>query len=193
MCQGINRWRLPWLVSLLLTEFVRDLIKHAEAERLKSLRELVDITRQCLRGLEGDLWVLWAAAQQVSAHQKVQRSIRYAPCRVWPNIVCWPVISLVKAPRARILSGFLEILTCAAEYWMDLGKSTVFQGRALIDCVWRIHNDILKIWNFNDPLKVCWSSYPTLDLFRWYISSYFRERFFSQKWSSSSNRLWNPN
>ena len=110
--------------------------------------------------------------------------------RVWPNIVCWPVIWLVKAPRARILSGFLEILTFAAEYWMDLGKSTVFQGRALIECVWRIHNDILKIWNFNDPLKVSRSSYSTLDLFRWYISSYFRERFFSQKWSSSSNRYW---
>jgi hypothetical protein len=93
---------------------------YPEAERLNSLRELVDITRQCLHCLEGDLWVLWAAAQQVSAHQKVQRSISEG----------------------------------SKKYWMDLGKSTVFQGHALIECVWRIHNDILKIWNFNDPLKL---------------------------------------
>ena len=79
MCEGINRRRLSWFVSLLLTMFDRDLIKHADAERLETLRELVDITRQCLHVVEEDLWVLWAAAQQVSARQKVQHSIRYAP------------------------------------------------------------------------------------------------------------------
>ncbi|KDR81245.1 hypothetical protein GALMADRAFT_116266 [Galerina marginata CBS 339.88] len=93
---------------------------YPEAERLKTLRELVDITRQQLLGVEGDLYVLWATAQQVSAHQKVQRSISEG-CK---------------------------------KYWMDLGRSTVFQGHNLIDCVQRIHNDILKIWNFNDPLKL---------------------------------------
>ena len=76
MCEGIKP---PWFAPLLLNEFVKDLMNHAEAERLKSLRELVNITRQCLHSLEGDLWFLWATAQQVSANQKAQLSIRCAP------------------------------------------------------------------------------------------------------------------
>ncbi|KAF8804131.1 hypothetical protein BYT27DRAFT_7107900, partial [Phlegmacium glaucopus] len=44
-----------------------------------TLQELVDITRNCLHEVEGDLWILWATTQRISAHQKVQRSIRYAP------------------------------------------------------------------------------------------------------------------
>ncbi|PPQ89286.1 hypothetical protein CVT25_000878 [Psilocybe cyanescens] len=49
------------------------------------------------------------------------------------------------------LGGFLER---ADFFWMDLGMSTAFQGRVLIDCVARIHKDILKIWNFNGPLNI---------------------------------------
>lgn len=44
MCEGINLIGLPWFVTLLLTKFVRNLIKHAEREHLKTLRELVDTT-----------------------------------------------------------------------------------------------------------------------------------------------------
>ena len=41
-----------------------------------------------------------------------------------------------------------------AEYWRDLGQSSKFEGQILIDCVHRIHDDVLKVWNFNDPTKV---------------------------------------
>jgi len=40
------------------------------------------------------------------------------------------------------------------KYWRDLGKSAIFQGHAMNQCVWRIHDDILKVWNFNDPEKL---------------------------------------
>lgn len=46
--------------------------------RLGMLCELTDITRQSLRGVEAELWVPWAAAQQISARQKVEESIKYA-------------------------------------------------------------------------------------------------------------------
>ena len=41
-----------------------------------------------------------------------------------------------------------------AEYWRDLGQSSKFEGQILIDCVHRIHEDVLKVWNLNDPTKV---------------------------------------
>ena len=45
-------------------------------------------------------------------------------------------------------------LSIIAEYWLDLGDSVFFQGHRLVDCIARIHDDVLKIWNFNDPYKV---------------------------------------
>ena len=46
-------------------------------------------------------------------------------------------------------------LMFAIEYWRNLGKSAFFQGQTLERCIWRIHDDIVKIWGFNDPEKVC--------------------------------------
>ncbi|KAF8804133.1 hypothetical protein BYT27DRAFT_7259579 [Phlegmacium glaucopus] len=89
----------------------QNLIKRAGKDRLRTLQELVDITRNCLRQVEGDLWILWVTTQQISAHQKVQRSIRLQEHEEVP----------------------------------------LFKGVILIDCLRRIHDDILKIWNFNDP------------------------------------------
>jgi len=40
------------------------------------------------------------------------------------------------------------------KYWRDLGKSVVFQEHPLLDCIARIHDDIIQVWNFNDPLKL---------------------------------------
>lgn len=40
------------------------------------------------------------------------------------------------------------------KYWRDLGQSSEFEGQILIDCVHRIHDDVLKVWNFNDPTKI---------------------------------------
>ena len=71
---------------------------------------------------------------------------------------------LAKASRASLiislLSNFITPLTDIAEYWRNLGESVVFQGHRLIDCIARIHDDILKIWNFYDPLKVSMHWHP---------------------------------
>ncbi|KDR86079.1 hypothetical protein GALMADRAFT_219097 [Galerina marginata CBS 339.88] len=40
------------------------------------------------------------------------------------------------------------------EYWRDLAKSVFFEGHTMEECVKRIHDDILIVWNFNDPLKL---------------------------------------
>ncbi|TFK69260.1 hypothetical protein BDN72DRAFT_622018 [Pluteus cervinus] len=39
-------------------------------------------------------------------------------------------------------------------YWLNLSKSTLFEGEVLRDCLWRIYEDIIKIWNFYDPQKL---------------------------------------
>jgi hypothetical protein len=41
------------------------------------LKELTTVTRNCLHDVEGDLWIPWAAAQQINAEQKVNFSIEY--------------------------------------------------------------------------------------------------------------------
>ncbi|KJA19570.1 hypothetical protein HYPSUDRAFT_859131 [Hypholoma sublateritium FD-334 SS-4] len=40
------------------------------------------------------------------------------------------------------------------KYWQDLGKSIAFEGQTMINCIRRIHDDILKVWNFRDPDRV---------------------------------------
>jgi len=84
------------------------------------LKKLTETTRRCLHDVEGELWVPWAAAQQINAQQKVNFSIN---------------------------EGFKK-------YWVNLGKSTVFKGHILLDCLSRIHLDIIEVWNFYDPEKL---------------------------------------
>ena len=50
-----------------------------------------------------------------------------------------------------LLPSYLPII---AEYWLNLGENVFFQGHRLVDCIARIRVDVLKIWNFNDPLEV---------------------------------------
>ena len=45
-------------------------------------------------------------------------------------------------------------LHMGTEYWRDLGTSTIFEGRSLVTCLARIHDDIIEVWNFRDPHKV---------------------------------------
>jgi len=42
----------------------------------------------------------------------------------------------------------LSISEGLKKYWLDLGASTFFQDHQLVDCIARIHDDILKVWNF---------------------------------------------
>ena len=48
----------------------------------------------------------------------------------------------------------MTTLSVMTGYWRNLDKSDLFQGHRLADCIGRIHDDVLKIWNFNDPSKV---------------------------------------
>jgi len=48
----------------------------------------------------------------------------------------------------------LSISEGMKKYWLDLGENVMFDGFRLVDCITRIRDDILKIWNFYDPLKV---------------------------------------
>jgi len=48
----------------------------------------------------------------------------------------------------------LSISEGLKKYWQNLGESVFFEGHRLVDCIERIHDDVLKVWNFNDPSKV---------------------------------------
>ncbi|PPQ94253.1 hypothetical protein CVT25_004976 [Psilocybe cyanescens] len=41
-----------------------------------------------------------------------------------------------------------------SEYWKNLGESSAFEGQVLIDYIHRLHEDVLKVWNFNDPTGI---------------------------------------
>ncbi|PPQ81511.1 hypothetical protein CVT26_010898 [Gymnopilus dilepis] len=81
---------------------------------------LTNVTRAELRHVEGELWIPWAAAQQINARQKVELSIHEG----------------------------------VKKYWKDLGQSVVFKDQTVIDCLRRIHEDILTVWNFRDPHRI---------------------------------------
>ncbi|TFK70237.1 hypothetical protein BDN72DRAFT_958955 [Pluteus cervinus] len=95
-----------------------------KASYVETLRELTDVTRQGLRDIEGELWLPWAAAQQINARQKVEQSIREG-CK---------------------------------KYWLNLGTSATFKGQVLLHCIWRIYEDIIKVWNFHDPRQLLYKN-----------------------------------
>ncbi|KAF9062915.1 hypothetical protein BDP27DRAFT_1336012 [Rhodocollybia butyracea] len=37
------------------------------------------------------------------------------------------------------------------KYWRSLASSLHFPGKTLQQCLYRIHDDVLEVWNFNDP------------------------------------------
>ena len=64
-----------------------------------------------------------------------------------------------------------HVLIFSAEYWINLGQNVAFRGRKLIECIRRIHEDILKVWNFNDPDKVISMSHRFGCIVTYHISS----------------------
>ncbi|KAI9428861.1 hypothetical protein H4582DRAFT_2090844 [Lactarius indigo] len=50
------------------------------------LKALTETTRKCLHAVEGDLWVPWAAAQQINAQQKVNFSINEGFKKYWIDL-----------------------------------------------------------------------------------------------------------
>ncbi|KAG6879099.1 hypothetical protein C0992_005182 [Termitomyces sp. T32_za158] len=107
---------------------------------LQTLEELTDVTRNCLHTKE--TFVPWSVAQRIDPKQKVKTSIEYVP-----------LLSLSRRIKEHVLFlvAFSKLLDLSAEYWKDMARSTVFKGHVLKDCVWRIHLDIVKVWNFRDP------------------------------------------
>ncbi|KXN81010.1 hypothetical protein AN958_06472 [Leucoagaricus sp. SymC.cos] len=93
------------------------------------LINLTNVTRAKLRDVEGELWIPWAAAQQVNA-LKVSRVV------------------------VLIFTGLSGALITDTEYWLDLGQSVAFEGQTIINSIRRIHDDVLKVWNFNDPNEI---------------------------------------
>ncbi|KNZ71971.1 hypothetical protein J132_05247 [Termitomyces sp. J132] len=65
------------------------------------------------------------------------------------TFIPWAVAQRID-PKQKVQTSIDE-LTIFAEYWKNLAKSTVFKGHVLKDCLWRIHMDIVKVWNFRDP------------------------------------------
>ena len=55
----------------------------------EKLIELTNVTRTMLHDVEGELWIPWATAQQVSARQKVELSIRYISV---PSTILGPIL-----------------------------------------------------------------------------------------------------
>ncbi|KAG6877323.1 hypothetical protein C0993_008587 [Termitomyces sp. T159_Od127] len=66
------------------------------------------------------------------------------------TLVPWAVAQRID-PKQKVETSIQEGFK---KYWKDLGKSTVFQGHVLADCLCRIHLDIIKVWNFRDPHKL---------------------------------------
>ncbi|KAJ3574243.1 hypothetical protein NP233_g1887 [Leucocoprinus birnbaumii] len=114
------------------------------------LTKLANVTRGLLHEVEGQLWITWVTAQQASAQQKVDLSISEG----------------CKSTYIPILHLGLTTDNNASEYWLNLGQSVVFEGQIMIDCVRRIHDDILKVWNFYDPDKIL----SSLDFFKGMIA-----------------------
>ncbi|KAJ3556348.1 hypothetical protein NP233_g11999 [Leucocoprinus birnbaumii] len=114
------------------------------------LIKLANVTRGLLHEVEGQLWITWVTAQQASAQQKVDLSISEG----------------CKSTYIPILHLGLTTDNNASEYWLNLGQSVVFEGQIMIDCVRRIHDDILKVWNFYDPDKIL----SSLDFFKGMIA-----------------------
>ncbi|KAG5732935.1 hypothetical protein E4T56_gene18100 [Termitomyces sp. T112] len=70
--------------------------------------------------------------------------------RTTETLLPWAVAQRVD-PKQKVLASIEEGFK---KYWKDLGKSTAFQGHVLVDCLWCIHLDIIKVWNFRDPKKL---------------------------------------
>jgi len=122
----------------------------------ETLIDLTEFTRDTLKDVELKLQVLWVTAQQVNARQKVEVSIRY--CLSTSSI---PEYALISALSEGFKSDFIPFYSSErrahkpdAEYWRDLGQSSAFEGQILMDCIHRLHDDVLKVWNFNDPTRV---------------------------------------
>ncbi|KAF8350974.1 hypothetical protein F5887DRAFT_935338 [Amanita rubescens] len=67
--------------------------------------------------------------------------------KLWVLWVAAQQVNVRQKVEVSISEGFKK-------YWRDLGQSSEFEGQILIDCVHRIHDDVLKVWNFNDPTKI---------------------------------------
>ena len=83
------------------------------SEYLDTLQNLTKVTRDSLHDVEGDLWLPWAAAQQINARQKVDQSIRYVLSAIAD--ASWALAKFLQARAVKVLSslGSLNPDPCA--------------------------------------------------------------------------------
>ncbi|KAG6916001.1 hypothetical protein DXG01_008886 [Tephrocybe rancida] len=107
--------------------------KGHDVDFLQMLEDLTKKTQKCLRTKE--TLVPWVVAQRIDPKQKVECSLEYV-------LQC--LVSLSE-------QFSLSAKGSKAQYMKNLGKSTVFKGHVLLDCLLRLHLDIVGVWNFRDP------------------------------------------
>ncbi|KAG6871968.1 hypothetical protein C0995_014426 [Termitomyces sp. Mi166 len=114
--------------------FLKELIK-----RIEMLRNLFEATQKGLHVKESLMPL--AMAQQISAKPKVNYSIELQLLIHFRN----------ELTHKEWLQHTQKV---DLEYWKELGSSPYFEGQALVDCLRRIHEDIITVWNFTDPDKL---------------------------------------
>ncbi|KAG5651690.1 hypothetical protein H0H81_007802 [Sphagnurus paluster] len=110
-------------------------------ERLDTLEELTDVTRKCLGDASN---VIGTNPSDESRSQKAEQQKADGLSVLWTTA---QQISASQKVEASISEGFKK-------YWRDLGKSAFFQGHTMTQCIFRIHDDILRVWNFRGSHKL---------------------------------------
>lgn len=117
-----------------------------------TLNHLVDETQRCL---DNHISILWALAQRTSVDAKVNACIEYVAnfIRTFSRLYFsteWVVEVCLRVSMVDLLA----LNVSWAEYWRGLASSIHFPGKTLEQCLNRIHDDMIDIWNFNDPMNV---------------------------------------
>lgn len=83
----------------------------------------------------------------ISLTNVTREKLRYVEGELW---IPWVTAQQVNA-RQKVELSIHEGLK---KYWQNLGQSIAFEGQTIINCIRRIHDDVLKVWNFRDPHRI---------------------------------------
>ncbi|KAF8152395.1 hypothetical protein B0H34DRAFT_810338 [Crassisporium funariophilum] len=110
-------------------------------KRHDTLEELTNVTRKCLGDTSN---VIGTNPSDENRNHKAEQEKADGVSVLWTTA---QQISASLKVEASISEGFKE-------YWRDLGKNAFFQGHTMAQCIFRIHDDILKVWNFGVSQKL---------------------------------------
>ncbi|KIJ95207.1 hypothetical protein K443DRAFT_333538 [Laccaria amethystina LaAM-08-1] len=83
----------------------------------------------------------------ISLTNVTREKLRDVEGELW---IPWVTAQQVNARQKVILS----IHEGLKKYWQNLGQSIAFEGQTIMNCIRRIHDDVLKVWNFRDPDRI---------------------------------------